>query len=621
MANRYLGGERPAPRSETESPLGNGWPTALERYGDAIEGCLLHDALGEVLEFVGGANKVVDAEQPWDLAKAAKAGDEAAGERLRGVLGDLVEACRLIAPRRRARSCPTTAPRVLEQLGYAYPYGPDGNGGPPLLDELRWGAHAGEPGTLTEAGTALPTPRCRNRGILIVDPADATSIPQEDSTMATRRVQPHRDPVRRRGAGEALLRGRLRLGVPADAGLRRLRPVHGRPGELGGGARQARRVGRRDDVRNYIEVDSIDDAVTKVAASSAARIKEPQGRRSRAWAGSPSCTDSEGNPSSRLYQRRCPASSPSPTEARRRQSADAPRRQPLPSPGRPLRRRRRPGHRRGARWRASSGSSSRAGTSSRARRALELVDRFPWLDAAVGVHPHDAAKVDDAAWADDRGARRATRGSSRSARPASTTTGSSRRSRPSSRTCAATCALAARDRQAGDPPLPIGGRAARRPGRAARRARGRSAATPPPVARSTRSPARSTTPRRCSTSAPRSRSRACRSGRGEEATAEVARLVAGGPAARRDRFAVPLAARRTAPPQRAGVGQGHGRLGRRRSAARTATRSATSSSRPTTRVFAAGARSDGRTSDRRAPWPTLRATEQLTRANRHGLQY
>jgi TatD DNase family protein len=31
-------------------------------------------------------------------------------------------------------------------------------------------------------------------------------------------------------------------------------------------------------------------------------------------------------------------------------------------------------------------------------RALELVARHPWLDAAVGVHPHDAAKVDDAGW-------------------------------------------------------------------------------------------------------------------------------------------------------------------------------------------------------------------------------
>jgi TatD DNase family protein len=32
-------------------------------------------------------------------------------------------------------------------------------------------------------------------------------------------------------------------------------------------------------------------------------------------------------------------------------------------------------------------------------RALDLVARVPWLDAAVGVHPHDAAKVDDAGWA------------------------------------------------------------------------------------------------------------------------------------------------------------------------------------------------------------------------------
>lgn len=32
-------------------------------------------------------------------------------------------------------------------------------------------------------------------------------------------------------------------------------------------------------------------------------------------------------------------------------------------------------------------------------RSLALVDRFPWLDAAVGVHPHDAAKVTDHEWA------------------------------------------------------------------------------------------------------------------------------------------------------------------------------------------------------------------------------
>jgi TatD DNase family protein len=32
-------------------------------------------------------------------------------------------------------------------------------------------------------------------------------------------------------------------------------------------------------------------------------------------------------------------------------------------------------------------------------RAVALAGEHPWLDASVGVHPHDAAKVDDAGWA------------------------------------------------------------------------------------------------------------------------------------------------------------------------------------------------------------------------------
>ena len=31
-------------------------------------------------------------------------------------------------------------------------------------------------------------------------------------------------------------------------------------------------------------------------------------------------------------------------------------------------------------------------------RALELAARWPWLDAAVGIHPHDASKVDEPGW-------------------------------------------------------------------------------------------------------------------------------------------------------------------------------------------------------------------------------
>ena len=108
-----------------------------------------------VREYVGAANKVVDAEQPWVLAKAAKTGDAAAEVRLRGVLGDLVEACRLVGLAA-APFLPGTAPRLLAQLGHAYPYGPDGNGGPSILAELAWGAHAREAGRLTAPEPLFP---------------------------------------------------------------------------------------------------------------------------------------------------------------------------------------------------------------------------------------------------------------------------------------------------------------------------------------------------------------------------------------------------------------------------------------------------------------------------------
>ena len=155
MTNRYLDGERPPPRPVAESPLGEGWTDTLRLYAERLEGCLLHDALAELWEFVGGANKVVDAEKPWELAKAAKAGDEAAAARLRDVLGDLLEACRLVGLAV-APYLPGIAPRLLSQLGYAFDYGPDGNGGPPILDALVWGARAAESGRVTAPDPLFP---------------------------------------------------------------------------------------------------------------------------------------------------------------------------------------------------------------------------------------------------------------------------------------------------------------------------------------------------------------------------------------------------------------------------------------------------------------------------------
>ena len=137
MTARYTDGERPAPTPD--GVLAATWPGILAQYTEKLEGCRLNEAVVVLWEMVGAANRLVDAEQPWTLAKAAKAGDDTAATRLRGVLGDLLEACRLIAFAS-APYLPAAAPRAAEQLGIAWPYGPDGNGGPDLRAVLTWGA-------------------------------------------------------------------------------------------------------------------------------------------------------------------------------------------------------------------------------------------------------------------------------------------------------------------------------------------------------------------------------------------------------------------------------------------------------------------------------------------------
>ena len=153
MANRYLDGVRPA--ATPISSLAVSWAVRVERFAERLDAFVLHEALAELWEFVGEANRAVDSEKPWELAKAARDGDEAAATRLRDVLGDLLEACRVIALAA-APFMPNTAPRVFAQLGYPYTYRPDGNGGPPLLDELRWGAHAVEAGRLATPEPLFP---------------------------------------------------------------------------------------------------------------------------------------------------------------------------------------------------------------------------------------------------------------------------------------------------------------------------------------------------------------------------------------------------------------------------------------------------------------------------------
>jgi methionyl-tRNA synthetase len=136
MTRRYRGGERSAPTTGTLADL---WASTLEVYARKLDACLLHEALESLWAFVGEANRFVEAEQPWVLAKAARNGDAAADERLTGVLGDLLEACRVIAFAA-APFMPGAAARAAAQLGVDYGYADDGNGGPPLLELLAWGA-------------------------------------------------------------------------------------------------------------------------------------------------------------------------------------------------------------------------------------------------------------------------------------------------------------------------------------------------------------------------------------------------------------------------------------------------------------------------------------------------
>jgi methionyl-tRNA synthetase len=153
MANRYLSGDRPVPGRN--GLLRAAWADALPAYASAIERCLLHDALATLWEFVGAANRLVDAEKPWELARLAKAGDAEAASRLRGVLGDLLEACRLLGLAG-APFLPATAPRVMTQLGYDYPYGADGNDGPALRDLLEWGSDAVSGGRVSAPEPLFP---------------------------------------------------------------------------------------------------------------------------------------------------------------------------------------------------------------------------------------------------------------------------------------------------------------------------------------------------------------------------------------------------------------------------------------------------------------------------------
>lgn len=84
-------------------------------YSDAMDHMELNQAIKDVWNLIGRANKYIDETAPWILAK-----DSAQAERLQAVMYNLAEALRIIAILI-APFVPVTAPKIYEQLGLGKP--------------------------------------------------------------------------------------------------------------------------------------------------------------------------------------------------------------------------------------------------------------------------------------------------------------------------------------------------------------------------------------------------------------------------------------------------------------------------------------------------------------------
>lgn len=84
-------------------------------YSDAMDHMELNQAIKNVWNLIGRANKYIDETAPWILAK-----DQAQAERLQAVMYNLAEALRIIAILI-APFVPVTAPKIYEQLGLGKP--------------------------------------------------------------------------------------------------------------------------------------------------------------------------------------------------------------------------------------------------------------------------------------------------------------------------------------------------------------------------------------------------------------------------------------------------------------------------------------------------------------------
>ena len=117
LVHRYRGGAVP-PGAGVDSELVRlcaGLPSAVDRSLAMFDIRSATEAIGAV---VAAANRLVEAERPWQLARRELSGDVSAGERLDAVLTTLVQACRSLA-HELTPFLPAGAARLSAQLGTA----------------------------------------------------------------------------------------------------------------------------------------------------------------------------------------------------------------------------------------------------------------------------------------------------------------------------------------------------------------------------------------------------------------------------------------------------------------------------------------------------------------------
>ncbi len=119
MLHRYRDGVVPVVPEATDrdAPLASVTEGLGKRVHSALDAFDFRQAIGAVWELVTAANRYIDDTKPWELAKAAKGGDDAAAAKLDTALADLIETIRLLAIHL-SPFIPDGAGKIAAQVGF-----------------------------------------------------------------------------------------------------------------------------------------------------------------------------------------------------------------------------------------------------------------------------------------------------------------------------------------------------------------------------------------------------------------------------------------------------------------------------------------------------------------------